>query len=95
MGQLDDRVDDRARVGAVLEVHHEAAVDLQLLGRQLAQIAQARIAGAEVVDRQVHAGLAEPAERLLRRLGVLHRHRLGDLAGQQRRVDAVALRAPR
>ena len=33
VGELDDRVDDGARVGAVLEVLDEAAVDLELLGR--------------------------------------------------------------
>ena len=72
----------------------EAAVDLQLLGRQLAQVGQARVAGAEVVDRQVRAELAQSAEGRLRRLDVLHRHRFGDLAGQQRRVE-VSLAAPR
>ena len=60
--ELDDGVDDRPGVGAVLEVHDEAAVDLQLLGRELAQVGQARVAGAEVVDREVRAELAEAAE---------------------------------
>ena len=89
MRELDDRIDDRTRIDAVLDVHHEAAIDLQLLGGQLAQVAQARVAGAEVVDRQVDARRAEAAEGRLGGLGVLHRHRFGDLAGEERRMDAV------
>ena len=62
------------------------------LGRQLAQVGQARIAGAEVVDRQMCTPTA-PSSRKMRLVafGVFHRHRFGDLAGQQRRVDLVAL----
>src|ERR1017187_3288879 len=68
MRELDHGVDDGARVGAVLEIHDEAAVDLQLLGRQLSQVAEARVTGAEVVDREVRAEFAETAKRRLRRL---------------------------
>ena len=94
MGQLDHRVDHGARVGAVLHVLHEAAVDLQLLGRQLAQVGQARVAGAEVVDRQVHAQRRPGARKVACVAWVSSiAADLGDLAGQQRRVGSVARRA--
>nr|WP_235823314.1 hypothetical protein [Azohydromonas sediminis] len=88
---LQHGLDDRARVVAVREVGDEAAVDLQLLDRQLAQVRQARVAGAEVVDRDVDPGRAEALEGAARGRRVGHRHRLGDLAGQLFRSHAVAL----
>jgi hypothetical protein len=62
----------------------------KLLGRQFAQVRQARIAGAEIVDRQVHADQPELRQRGLRRLRVLHRQRFGDFAGQAAGFDAVS-----
>jgi len=73
MREPDDRVDHGPSIGAAVDVFHEAHVDLEFLGRQLAQVAEARIAGAEVVDRQVRAQFAEAAEGLLGRAGVFHR----------------------
>jgi len=57
--------------------------------RQLAQVGQAGVAGAEVVDRQQHAQLRQLAEGTQGGLRVLHRHRLGDLEAQQARLDVV------
>ncbi len=51
MGELGDRADDRARAVAGEQVLDEAAVDLQLVEREALQIAQRRIAGAEIVER--------------------------------------------
>ena len=50
MGQANHRIDDGACIAAGLEVLHKAAVDLELLGWQLAQVAETGIPGAEVVD---------------------------------------------
>src|SRR5882757_10701936 len=44
--EADDRTHDRLRVGVRTEVAHERLVDLDLVERKTAQIAQARIAGA-------------------------------------------------
>ena len=49
---------------------HEAAVDLELVEREAAQIEQARIAGAEIVEREPHAERFEPAHRGFRAVDV-------------------------
>ena len=66
-GQVDDRPHDRqvARVGR--HALHEGAVDLDLVHRQPAQVGQRRVAGAEVVDRQPYAEVAQPVQRRQRR----------------------------
>ena len=52
--EFDDRADQHRRAAVGVEVAHEAAVDLQLVDRQRAQPRQRRVAGTEVVDREVH-----------------------------------------
>src|SRR5215467_6340957 len=48
------RMHDRGGVRCTLDRQHEAAVDLELVERETAQIEQARIAGAEIVERELH-----------------------------------------
>ena len=55
VGELGDRADDRARALAGEQVLDEAAVDLELVEREALQIAQRRIAGAEIVERDADA----------------------------------------
>src|ERR1700722_18625106 len=54
--ERDDRFHDRPCIttGAV-EALHEAAVDLDLVEREAPQIAEARIAGTEIVHHDCHA----------------------------------------
>ena len=67
---------------------HEAAVDLHGVHRHLVQAGQARIAGAEVVQRQAHAQVLQPAQRGLHAL-VLRRQALGHFQLQLRRLHGV------
>jgi len=53
--ERDDRADDRLRIVIGIEVAHERLVDLDLVERERAQIAQRRVAGAEIVHRDAHA----------------------------------------
>src|SRR5690606_21503772 len=54
--EAGDRGDDRAVATASLgRAADEALVDLDLVERRLLQIAERRIAGAEVVEREAHA----------------------------------------
>ncbi len=62
-----------------MHVDHEAAVDLELVELEPRQVAQTRIAGAEVVERQAYAERAQALERDHRALDVLDQQRLGDL----------------
>src|SRR3546814_1520122 len=49
--QRGDRLDDRRVLRAGGDVAHEALVDLQAVDRKALEVAERRIAGAEVVDR--------------------------------------------
>ena len=53
--ELQDRVDERRLVRSVGHAGDERAVDLEDVDRELAQVAQRRVAGAEVVDREPDA----------------------------------------
>ena len=65
---------------------HERLVDLQDVDRELLDVVQRRVAGAEVVDREQHAERLQLAEPLDRQLHVRHHHALGDLQDQRGRV---------
>ncbi len=93
MGELDHRLDDDlvGRVGGpgtvghgvVLEAPHERAVQFQHRDRQPAEVGQVRVAGAEVVDGDVDAHVAERLEDLERASGRAHHRRLGQFQLQQ------------
>src|SRR3954453_71862 len=89
--QLDHRA-DQSRVGRVLaEVLHERAVHLHGVDRELAQVGERRVAGAEVVDRDPHAELPQCLEVANDRSAILHQHGLGDLEHQVRPAQPVPL----
>ena len=75
VGKLGDRVDDRARAVAGQQVLDEAAVDLELVEREALQIAQGRIAGAEIVERDANAERAQRMEQAQRRLAAFEEDR--------------------
>src|SRR5579875_991550 len=52
VSEVGDGAGDGGVVGVVAGRHHEVLVDLQLRDREPTQVGQARVAGAEVVDRQ-------------------------------------------
>ena len=69
MAERDDRLDDGAGMAGRAQRTDEGAVDLDLAERKFLQVAQARIAGAEIVERDAHAERAqrfEPLQGLLR-----------------------------
>ena len=55
VGELNDRLDDGTSVGADRDVDDKAAINLQLPRRNVAQMGQRRIAGAEVIDGQANS----------------------------------------
>ena len=76
--QGDDRLRDRgvARVG--FDVGDERNVDLERVDREVLQVRQARVPGAEIVDRHREAFLAQVLQHLLDRVEVVQQARLGD-----------------
>src|SRR5690606_37464174 len=81
-GQADDRFDDRhiGRVG--VDVDDEVAVDFQHVGRQLFQVGEGGVAGAEVVQRHLHAEAAHLVDEAARVVQVVQRDALGNLQAQ-------------
>ncbi|QWG14807.1 BamA/TamA family outer membrane protein [Bradyrhizobium sediminis] len=55
LAQADSRADNRRIVGISKQLEHERTVDLEPVEREFLQIAQAGIAGAEVVEHDTHA----------------------------------------
>src|SRR4051812_24578344 len=79
LGELDDRLDDRDRLAVAGRVADEAAVDLQFVEDGLVQIAERRIAGAEIVQRNADAERPKPLQHVERALAVAEEDRFGDL----------------
>ncbi len=78
--KADHRIDD-GRIAAALyrRPAHEALVDLDLVERRLAQIAEGRIAGAEIVERDAHAQPFQPREHLIGGFAFMDESVFGDL----------------
>ena len=60
--EVDRRAHDRGVVLVAGHVHDERLVDLDLVDRQPLEVAERRVAGAEVVDREPHAERRQPLE---------------------------------
>ena len=82
----DHGLDDRA-VRVAVEPGDERPVDLDRVERQVLQVGQRRVAGAEVVEHEPDAHVAQPAERPDPDLGLVHHDALGDLELERRRVE--------
>ena len=63
-----------------------SVVDLQAVERKAFEVAQAGIAGAEVIHRQTDAQRFEPTQQNLGLIGILHDHRFGQFKLQPLRV---------
>ncbi|ESU47394.1 hypothetical protein P376_4633 [Streptomyces sp. HCCB10043] len=90
VGQVDGAADDLRVLVVDGQPGHEGAVDLQLADREPAQMDQRRVAGAEVVQRHLHAVCGEPGQGVGGALRVLQQHVLGDLQLERSRGHAVA-----
>ena len=89
---------DRHVVGVARNVHDERAVDLDRVDRETLQVVQRRIAGAEVVERDFHAGIVQFRDPRERVRPVAYHDALGQLELDEARVDddgALAALGPR
>ena len=73
---------------------HERLVDLDARHRHLLQVAKAGVAGAVIVDHQLDAQVAEPAERVDHRRRFDHQHRFGKLELHPAFADAPCRHEP-
>src|SRR5207302_1537627 len=72
--ERDDRLRDRRAAAAVGRLDHERPVDLQAVDRQPREVAEARVAGAEVVHRDLHPERLELPQDGNRFLAVVDQH---------------------
>src|SRR4051794_9355674 len=79
MGELGDRPHDRACALAGQQVLDETAVDLELVEREALQIAERRIAGPEIVERDPNPERAQRMQQPQGRFTALEEDRFGDL----------------
>src|ERR1700722_6395 len=80
---------DRSRTGVVLDIPHEAAVDLQFADRQMRETAEAGITGSEIVQRQPNSELANGPHGLDRDRALVQDHAFGDLEHEHFRWQAM------
>src|SRR6267142_1203311 len=71
------------------EAHDERAVDLQAVDRQAGEIRKARVAGAEVVHRDLHAERFQLAQQAQRVLAVVDQRAFGELQLERQRIEIV------
>ena len=83
----DDRAGDRVGIGVGGELMHERAIDLQHVNGKVAQVRQAAVAGAEIIQRQAQQRGGDFATG--------HHHAFGHFQLQQLRVDAGFLQGVR
>ena len=93
--ERDDRAGNERVVGIGVRVPYERAVDLQRIERKALEVTKARVAGAEVVDRERDAERLQLAQRLLRFAGVVHQRAFRDLDLDQLRFEIEFRECPR
>src|SRR3569623_942117 len=66
LSEADDRPDDHLRAFSIRQIANERLIDLQLVEREAAQIAQRRVAGAEIIQRDPQTERAKLVQCLCR-----------------------------
>src|SRR5205809_3056712 len=86
--EADDRERDHRVLRIGCDVANEGVVDLERVDRKTLQVREARIARAEIVHRDLHPRVLQPAQRARSALRIAHQQRLGELELDERRIDA-------
>src|SRR5882762_5146065 len=86
--EADDRERDHRVLRVCGDVANEGVVDLERVDGETLEVREARIAGAEIVHRDLHARVFQPAQRARSTLRIAHQQGLGELELHERRIDA-------
>src|SRR5262249_7700488 len=86
--ETDDRMDNGRCVGSLFDRTHKAAVDLELVEGETAQIEQAGIASAEIIERKPYTQRLEPQHRDLRAVDIAEQHAFGQFQLEPGRIQA-------
>ena len=84
MCQADDGIGDLGVVAIGQDIVHETLVDLERVDRHAFQLAQVGMSGAEIVDVDMQAALAQGIEHVEGTRRILHRRALGHFQLQMR-----------
>src|SRR5436190_1283464 len=85
--ELEQATDDGRNLVSVDDRADERPIDLQDVDRELPQVAERRVPGAEVVDRQPDAQATQLVQPLGSHRRVLHEHGLGHLQYERARRE--------
>jgi hypothetical protein len=70
------------------DLTNERLIDLQRIDGKFSEVAQARVAGAEVIDRELYPSSSECLENGFGRLGMPHQHAFGQPQFQRFRIQS-------
>ena len=87
--ERQQRADDVVAHVVVLNVSDEAAVDLELGERERVKRGEARLAGAEIVERNAAADLSQHLDGFARPAGVMNDRGFGDFQIEPVRIEAA------
>ncbi len=90
MSEFNRRRHDRGGIAAETSVGHEGTVDLEFIHRQQTELRERGVPGAEIVDREAHAGDPEQLHVSGRELRIAHYRALGDFQHQGGRFDPMS-----
>ena len=79
MRELDDRAHERFAVVVLGDRGNEGLIELQLVDRQLHQVAQRGVTGTEIVEGDLHAQFPKGPQHLRRPREVIVQETFGDL----------------
>src|SRR6266853_4738088 len=88
MRERDHGLGDRRVVPVLVGLAYERTVDLKAIDRQAREVAQARIARAEIVDGDLHSQLLQAVEDGDGPVAALDQHTLGELELEIARLEA-------
>src|SRR6185369_441002 len=89
--ERNDRLRDRRVAPTDRRLDDERPVDLQAVDRKSREVAQARVAGAEIVDRDLYPEALEALQYRNRFLPILDEHALGQLELERAGLDSGGL----
>ncbi len=88
LSEHDNCLGNGKRAPVVLDIVYEGAVDLDLVDRQHRQIAQAGIAGAEIIERKIDADFFQASQLLRGFFHLLHHRALGEFYLQEAGINS-------
>ena len=82
VSQLDDRINYGAVIRVFQHILHKGAVNFDLIHGHFFQIAQRGVAGAKIVDSQLHTDVFHLFQKSNRQIHIFHNRRFGDFQHQ-------------